>query len=926
MIDMSKNDTNKYIRIKGARTHNLKNINLDIPKRKLIVLTGVSGSGKSSLAFDTLFSEGQRRYIESMSSYARQFLGKLKKPKIDKITGISPAIAVEQKVNNRNPRSTVGTSSEIYEYIKLLFSKIGKIISPISGEEVKQHSVSDVIDFIYNLDERDVINILTRNYSGENLNEYFQNLLKKGFSRVRIEGKIERISSLLNKNLENKDIEVVFDRLTASREKENISRMNESIKNAFKEGNGVCIIETENKQKKIFSNKLESDNIKFKKPSEELFSFNSPFGACDKCEGFGSVMGVDEDKVINNKSLSVYEGAVQCWKGEKLSKWKDRFISKSVEFDFPIHRPYTELNENEKNILWNGNKKIRGIYDFFKKLEKQNYKIQNRVILSRYRGKSICQKCNGSRLKKEALWIKVNNKNIDEIIKLSINESLLFFSNIKLSKNEFEISERLLNEIIDRLKFMKEMGLGYLTLNRLSSTLSGGESQRINIAKSISSSLVGSMYILDEPSIGLHSKDTKNLIKMLKKLRDAGNTVIVVEHDEEIIKSSDEIIDIGPKAGINGGEIIYQGDIKKIHLNKNSLTGLYLNEKLNVTNPKVKRKFKHYIIINKAKENNLKNINVKLPLNCLTVISGVSGSGKSSLLKKIIYPAIQKKIQGYTNYLGKHEGITGNLSEIEKIEFIDQNPIGKSSRSNPATYMKAYDEIRNLFAKQNLSKKRNYKSGYFSFNTDGGRCEDCKGEGNIKIEMQFMADIELICESCHGKKFKEEILDVKFEGKNIDDILNMTVLEAINFFSNKNQFKIANKLEPLDQVGLGYINLGQASSTLSGGEAQRIKLASFLSKGFSSKKTLFLFDEPTTGLHFHDIKKLLKSFNTLIEHGHSIFCIEHNLDVIKNADWIIDLGPEGGAKGGKLIFEGQPYDLIKNKKSYTGKYLKSKLS
>ena len=926
MIDMSKNDTNKYIRIKGARTHNLKNINLDIPKRKLIVLTGVSGSGKSSLAFDTLFSEGQRRYIESMSSYARQFLGKLKKPKIDKITGISPAIAVEQKVNNRNPRSTVGTSSEIYEYIKLLFSKIGKIISPISGEEVKQHSVSDVIDFIYNLDERDVINILTRNYSGENLNEYFQNLLKKGFSRVRIEGKIERISSLLNKNLENKDIEVVFDRLTASREKENISRMNESIKNAFKEGNGVCIIETENKQKKIFSNKLESDNIKFKKPSEELFSFNSPFGACDKCEGFGSVMGVDEDKVINNKSLSVYEGAVQCWKGEKLSKWKDRFISKSVEFDFPIHRPYTELNENEKNILWNGNKKIRGIYDFFKKLEKQNYKIQNRVILSRYRGKSICQKCNGSRLKKEALWIKVNNKNIDEIIKLSINESLLFFSNIKLSKNEFEISERLLNEIIDRLKFMKEMGLGYLTLNRLSSTLSGGESQRINIAKSISSSLVGSMYILDEPSIGLHSKDTKNLIKMLKKLRDAGNTVIVVEHDEEIIKSSDEIIDIGPKAGINGGEIIYQGDVKKIHLNKNSLTGLYLNEKLNVTNPKVKRKFKHYITINKAKENNLKNINVKLPLNCLTVISGVSGSGKSSLLKKIIYPAIQKKIQGYTNYLGKHEGIAGNLSEIEKIEFIDQNPIGKSSRSNPATYMKAYDEIRNLFAKQNLSKKRNYKSGYFSFNTDGGRCEDCKGEGNIKIEMQFMADIELLCESCNGKKFKEEILDVKYEGKNIDDILNMTVLEAINFFSNKNQFKIANKLEPLDQVGLGYINLGQASSTLSGGEAQRIKLASFLSKGFSSKKTLFLFDEPTTGLHFHDIQKLLKSFNTLIEHGHSIFCIEHNLDVIKNADWIIDLGPKGGAKGGELIFEGQPYDLIKNKKSYTGKYLKSKLS
>ena len=923
---MSQNDTKKYIRIKGARTHNLKNINLDIPKRKLIVLTGVSGSGKSSLAFDTLFSEGQRRYIESMSSYARQFLGKLKKPKIDKITGISPAIAVEQKVNNRNPRSTVGTSSEIYEYIKLLFSKIGKIISPISGEEVKHHSVSDVINFIYNLDERNVINILTRNYSGENLNEYFQNLLKKGFSRVRIEGKIERISSLLNKNLENKDIEVVFDRLTASREKDNISRMNESIKNAFKEGNGVCIIETENKQRKIFSNKLEADNIKFKKPSEELFSFNSPFGACDKCEGFGSVMGVDEDKVINNKSLSVYEGAVQCWKGEKLSKWKDRFISKSVEFDFPIHRPYIELNENEKNILWNGNKKIRGIYDFFKKLEKQNYKIQNRVILSRYRGKSTCQKCNGSRLKKEAHWIKVNNKNIDEIVKLSINESLLFFSNIKLSKNEFEISERLLNEIIDRLKFIKEMGLGYLTLNRLSSTLSGGESQRINLAKSISSSLVGSMYILDEPSIGLHSKDTKNLIKMLKKLRDAGNTVIVVEHDEEIIKSSDEIIDIGPKAGINGGEIIYQGEIKKIHLNKNSLTGLYLNEKLNVTNPKVKRKFKHYITINKAKENNLKNINVKLPLNCLTVISGVSGSGKSSLLKKIIYPAIQKKIQGYTNYLGKHEGITGNLSEIEKIEFIDQNPIGKSSRSNPATYMKAYDEIRNLFAKQNLSKKRNYKSGYFSFNTDGGRCEDCKGEGNIKIEMQFMADIELICESCHGKKFKEEILDVKFEGKNIDDILNMTVLEAINFFSNKNQFKISNKLEPLDQVGLGYINLGQASSTLSGGEAQRIKLASFLSKGFSSKKTLFLFDEPTTGLHFHDIKKLLKSFNTLIEHGHSIFCIEHNLDVIKNADWIIDLGPEGGAKGGELIFEGQPYDLIKNKKSHTGKYLKSKLS
>jgi len=922
----SKN-TNDFILVKGARMHNLKNVDVAIPKRKLVVITGVSGSGKSSLAFDTLFAEGQRRYIESLSSYARQFLGKLQKPDVDQILGISPAIAIEQKVNTRNPRSTVGTSTEIYDYLKLLFARIGKTISPISGTEVKSHQVSDVVDFISKHPEESKVLVLVQHNTERGTKSHLNILLQQGFSRVKVGNDIHRIEDFLAdwKEVEQDHFWVVIDRLFVNQEEDNLNRIADSIQTAFYEGEGECTIEILQHSIANFSNRFELDGLVFEKPSNHLFSFNNPYGACKKCEGFGSVMGIDEKKVIPNESLSVYEGAVSCWKGEKLSKWKDRFIMKAHVHKFPVHRPYFELNEEEKGILWNGSKRLKGIRQFFAQLEKENYKVQNRVLLARYRGKSTCPDCDGTRLRKEALWVKIANKNINDIVQLPLHEALKFFQDIVLSEHEQVIAERLLKEITNRLHFLNEVGLGYLTLNRLSSTLSGGESQRINLATSLGSSLVGSMYILDEPSIGLHSKDTERLINVLQALKDVGNTVIVVEHDEEIMQAADELIDIGPDAGIGGGKIVFQGSLKEMKQSEKSLTAKYLHQKIEIKVPKVRREWNQSVKIKGARENNLQHIDVCFPLNTLNVVTGVSGSGKSSLIKRILFPSIQKKIQGYTTKIGAHDNLEGDYKNIDQIEFVDQNPIGRSSRSNPVTYIKAYDDIRNLYARQALAQARGFKSGHFSFNIAGGRCEVCEGEGSIKVEMQFMADVHLTCEACDSQRFKQETLEVKFANKSIADILNMTVDEAIYFFKENKKERIVVKLSPLQHVGLGYIRLGQSSSTLSGGEAQRIKLASFLSKGKNAEKTLFIFDEPTTGLHFHDINKLLKSFNALIDNGHSIICIEHNADIIKCADWVIDLGPEGGENGGKLLFEGTPEELIKCKQSYTGHYLKGKL-
>ena len=927
MLKETYKNTNDFILVKGARMHNLKNVDVAIPKRKLVVITGVSGSGKSSLAFDTLFAEGQRRYIESLSSYARQFLGKLQKPDVDQILGISPAIAIEQKVNTRNPRSTVGTSTEVYDYLKLLFARIGKTISPVSGTEVKSHQVSDVVDFISKHPEGSKVLILAHSQTERDTKSHLNILLQQGFSRVKVRNNVHRIDDLLedSKEFEQDHICVVIDRLSVNQEEDNINRMADSIQTAFYEGEGECTIEILEHSIANFSNQFEADGLVFEKPSDHFFSFNNPHGACKKCEGFGSVMGIDEKKVIPNESLSVYEGAVSCWKGEKLSKWKDRFIMKAHEHKFPVHRPYFELNEEEKGILWNGSKRLKGIRRFFTQLEKDNYKVQNRVLLARYRGKSTCPECNGTRLRKEALWVKVANKTINDIVNLPLHEALKFFQDIVLGEHDQKIAERILKEITNRLHFLNEVGLGYLTLNRLSSTLSGGESQRINLATSLGSSLVGSMYILDEPSIGLHSKDTERLINVLQALKDVGNTVIVVEHDEEIMQAADELIDIGPDAGTGGGKIVFQGSLKEINQSESSLTAQYLHQKLEIEVPQIRRQWHESVKIKGARENNLQHIDVVFPINTLTVVTGVSGSGKSSLIKQILFPSIQKKIQGYTTKIGAHDSLEGDYENIEQIEFIDQNPIGRSSRSNPVTYIKAYDDIRNLYARQALAQARGFKSGHFSFNIAGGRCEVCEGEGSIKVEMQFMADVHLPCEACDSQRFKQETLEVKFADKSIANILNMTVDEAICFFEENKQERIVAKLLPLQQVGLGYVHLGQSSNTLSGGEAQRIKLASFLSKGKNADKTLFIFDEPTTGLHFHDINKLLKSFNGLIDNGHSIICIEHNTDIIKCADWVIDLGPEGGENGGQLIFEGTPEELVKCKQSYTGHYLKGKL-
>jgi len=926
---MTKNITTlnpkENILIKGAKLHNLKNIDVAIPRNKLVVITGLSGSGKSSLAFDTLFAEGQRRYVESLSSYARQFLGRLNKPKVDYIKGIAPAIAIEQKVNSTNPRSTVGTSTEIYDYLKLLYARIGVTYSPISGNEVKKHTVSDVISFVKKLDLKTKLLLLAPVHIPEERNvlQTLKILAQQGYSRIKYKNEIVRIEDI-NKDIEH-DFYLVIDRIVVQDDEDFYNRLGDAIQTAFFEGKGECIIEdVKTTTQTLFNNKFELDGIQFLEPNTHLFSFNNPYGACPKCEGYGNVIGIDEDLVVPNTSLSIYENAILPWKSDSFKKFKDGLINNAYKFDIPIHKPWFELSEEQKQLIWNGNKSFKGLHQFFNHLEEKSYKIQYRVMLSRYRGKTKCTTCNGKRLRKEADNIKINNKNISQLVDLPLNELTAFFKNIELNNYEQKIGKRLLTEINNRLQFLNDVGLSYLTLNRTSNTLSGGESQRINLATSLGSSLVGSMYILDEPSIGLHPKDTERLIKVLKDLRDLGNTVIVVEHDEDIMKAADQIIDIGPEAGTFGGEIVAEGTFKEI-LKSNSLTAQYLNSKLKIEVPKQRRMVKNYIEVIGARENNLKNINVTFPLNCLTVVTGVSGSGKSTLVSKILYPAIQKKIGGYGEKVGQFTEIKGNIETIEHIEFINQNPIGRSSRSNPVTYIKAYDDIRALFASEKLSKIRNYQAKHFSFNVDGGRCEVCKGEGEVTIEMQFMADVHLECETCKGKRFKKEILEVTFHNKSINDILNSTIDDAIAFFTTHKETKIVKKLKPLQDVGLGYVTLGQSSSTLSGGEAQRIKLASFLVKGTRQSKSLFIFDEPTTGLHFHDIKKLLKSFNALIKNGHSIIVIEHNIDLIKCADYIIDLGKEGGKNGGSLIFQGTPEALSKVKNSYTAPYLAEKL-
>ncbi len=925
----------KQIQIKGARVHNLKNISLNIPRNRFIVITGVSGSGKSSLAFDTLYAEGQRRYVESLSSYARQFLGRIDKPEVDYIKGIPPAIAIEQKVNSRNPRSTVGTTTEVYDYIKLLFARIGKTISPISGEEVKRHHTSDVVDFIFSHSPGTRAAILAPIIPSEDRNcaEHLKILSTLGFSRIELNGEFIDITEAISDDKlmsgQCKAIHLLIDRISVDSENqsENISRISDSVQTAFYEGKGECIINIYGKDEVTshsFSNKFELDGIEFEEPSENMFAFNSPLGACPTCEGFGSTIGIDEDLVIPNKHISVFDGAIACWRGEKVSKWNKMLITNAHKFDFPVHRPYYELNDEERRLLWKGNEHFRGINTFFERLEKKMYKIQNRVMLARYRGKTTCQDCNGTRLKKEASWVKVKDKSIHQLVTMPIDQLSDFFTGIELNEHEETVAKRLLIEITTRLDFLNRVGLEYLTLNRLSSTLSGGESQRINIATSLGSSLVGSLYILDEPSIGLHSRDTDKLIGVLKNLQKLGNTVVVVEHDEEIIRACDELIDIGPGAGQHGGTIVYQGEFDKLISVEESLTTQYLTgvEKIDV--PKSRRKVEDKIEIIGARENNLKNISVTFPLNTLTVISGVSGSGKSSLVKRILYPALKKLKGGVADKTGAFDIIDGDLKAVNDVEFVDQNPIGKSSRSNPATYLKTWDEIRKLMADQKKAKIEGYKPGHFSFNVDGGRCEECLGDGTIEVEMQFMANLILKCESCHGKRFKQDVLDVKYRGKNVHDILEMTISEAIEFFSageGNTEKRIVQKLTPLADVGLGYVRMGQSSSTLSGGESQRVKLASFLSME-KTEPTLFIFDEPTTGLHFHDIKKLLSALNALIDKGHSVIVVEHNMDVIKSADYIIDLGPEGGNNGGKVVFQGTPEDLIKVEDSYTGKYLK----
>lgn len=918
-------DPKQNIIIKGAKLHNLKNIDVVIPRNKLVVITGLSGSGKSSLAFDTLYAEGQRRYVESLSSYARQFLGKLDKPKVDYIKGIAPAIAIEQKVNSTNPRSTVGTTTEIYDYLKLLYARIGKTISPISGKEVKKHTVTDVIKYIKSLQEGTKLLLLAPVTIKEDRDpiKSLELFSKQGYARIKHNGKVIRIDQVPEDI--GRTFDLVVDRIIIKEDEDFYNRLANAVDNAFFEGKGQCVIENlESSETKTFSNQFELDGLKFLEPNVHLFSFNNPYGACPKCEGYGDVIGIDEDLVIPNTALSVYENAIFPWRGESMGWYRDQLVNSAYKFDFPIHKPWFELSEAQKQLVWEGNQHFTGLNQFFEQLEEKSYKIQNRVMLSRYRGKTKCSVCKGKRLRAEANYVKIAGKSISDIIELPIKRLIPFFEELQLSEHDRTIANRLLKEITTRLDFLHKVGLSYLTLNRKSNTLSGGESQRINLATSLGSSLVGSMYILDEPSIGLHPKDTENLIEVLISLRDLGNTVIVVEHDEDIMKAADEVIDIGPEAGTLGGEVVATGSLEAI-LKAHSLTADYLNGTKAIEVPKERRNSKNYIQIKGARENNLKNIDVTFPLNMLTVVTGVSGSGKSTLVKKILYPSILKEVGGYGEKAGQFTAMEGKYAHIKHVEFVDQNPIGRSSRSNPVTYIKAYDDIRNLFASQKLSKLRGYQAKHFSFNVDGGRCEKCKGEGEITVEMQFMADVHLECDACDGKRFKKEILEVQFEGKNIDDILNLTIDDAVTHFKAHQQDKIVTKLQPLQDVGLGYVTLGQSSSTLSGGEAQRIKLASFLVKGNTKEKALFIFDEPTTGLHFHDIKKLLKSFDELIAKGHSVIVIEHNIELIKCADYLIDLGPEGGENGGHLVAEGTPEEVVQNKASHTAVYLREKL-
>ena len=916
---------NREILIKGAKLHNLKNITVGIPRNQLVVITGLSGSGKSSLAFDTLYAEGQRRYVESLSSYARQFLGKLDKPKVDNIIGIAPAIAIQQKVNTSNPRSTVGTSTEVYDYLKLLFARIGKTYSPISGQEVKKHTVTDVVDAVMRYPEGTKLLLLAPVSipKDRTVEQVLKLLLQQGYARILYKEEIIRLEEdNLPKNLDN--FQLVVDRVIVRHDEDFQHRLADAVDTAFFEGKGECYIqEMDGVVQTHFSNRFELDGITFLEPNVHLFSFNNPYGACPKCDGYGDTIGLDEDLIVPNTGLSVYENAIYPWRGETMSWFRDQLVNNAYKFDFPIHKPWFELTNKQKQLVWDGNKYFTGLTDFFKELEEKSYKIQNRVLLARYRGKTRCHECHGKRLRKEANYVKIAGKSISDLVELPIEELQVFFKGLQLNDYEQEVAKRLLLEINNRLQFLTDVGLGYLTLNRKSNTLSGGESQRINLATSLGSSLVGSMYILDEPSIGLHPRDTERLISVLKSLRDLGNTVIVVEHDEDIMKAADYIIDIGPEAGTHGGEVVAAGTYNEL-LKADTLTGKYLSGRLTIEVPKKRRTSPHYITLVGCRENNLKNIDVTFPLDMLTVVTGVSGSGKSTLVKKLLYPAIQKELDLGGEKIGQFTKIEGKYKHLQSVEFVDQNPIGKSTRSNPITYIKAYDDIRALFASQKLAKMRNFQSKHFSFNVDGGRCEVCKGEGEVTIEMQFMADVHLTCEACGGKRFKKEVLEVMYEGKNIDDLLNTTIDDAVAFFQKHKQTKIAEKLKPLQDVGLGYVTLGQSSSTLSGGEAQRIKLASFLSKSDSKEKVLFIFDEPTTGLHFHDIRKLLDSLQALIEKGHSVIIIEHNTEMIKSADYVIDLGLEGGAKGGKLVATGTPEEIAKNKQSYTGKYLKLK--
>ena len=930
------------IRIHGARVNNLKNIDVDIPEGKLVVITGLSGSGKSSLAFDTLYAEGQRRYVESLSSYARQFLGRMAKPEVDLIENIAPAVAIEQKVNTSNPRSTVGTSTELYEYLKLMYARIGRTFSPISGVEVKRHSVSDVVDYIYTLpDETRVMIFAPLAYDADHpLRRQLEMLHQEGFMRISVKGTIVRIEDYLASSAEEGEAMLLVDRIQVhSGDDDQLARVSESVQTAFFEGRGSCCIHAEDaaggtESSQLFSNRFEADGMTFEKPNPNFFSFNNPYGACPTCQGYGSVMGIDEDMVVPNKSLSIYEDAVVCWRGEKMSEWKTHFIRLSTKMDFPIHKPYCDLTEQERDLLWHGSGQWEGIDGFFKWIESQAYKIQYRVMMSRYRGKTTCPDCRGSRLRKDASYVKVCGRPITDLLAMPVSDFAVWLKDIQaegktdgstLTEHERQVVRRLLIELEHRVKYLLDVGLGYLSLSRLSNTLSGGESQRINLATSLGSSLVGSMYILDEPSIGLHSRDTERLIHVLKQLRDLGNTVIVVEHDEDIMRAADYIIDIGPYAGRLGGEVVFAGTPEQLvkKAPKQSLTAQYLLGKMSIPVPKSRRPWRDRITVHGAFCNNLKHVDVDFPLGVLTVVTGVSGSGKTSLVKHVLYDVLQKRFEGATDYVGKCAGVTGDIARISSVELVDQNPIGRSTRSNPATYMKAYDEIRQLYASQPLAKARGYKPGYFSFNTEGGRCEVCEGEGYVTVGMQFMADVHLVCEECHGTRFKEETLEVLYNGKNVSEVLDMTVDQAIEFFEG--QTAILDRLQPLQDVGLGYLKLGQSSSSLSGGEAQRVKLASYLIKGSADRNKLFIFDEPSTGLHFHDIQKLINSFDSLIARGHTIIVIEHHHDIIKVADWVIDMGPEGGRDGGNLVFAGTPEQLAQHPTSYTAKFIKLKI-